>query len=146
MPRFFSLELAQSLLPEVEDRLRQAMQAREGLEQAETEIRRQAGKAQVMGGVLLDPVRMAEVGRQRSGAALALRESMEGITDLGVQVKDLDTGLVDFPTLYRGAEVLLCWRLGEKGISHWHGLEEGFRGRKRIDRDFLDHHAGDAAH
>jgi hypothetical protein len=62
---------------------------------------------------------------------------------MGVLVKDLDTGLVDFPTLFRGVEVYLCWKLGENGIEFWHGVEEGFRGRKSIDQDFLDHHEGD---
>ena len=42
--------------------------------------------------------------------------------------------------------MLLCWKLGEAGIGHWHGLEEGFRGRKAIDRDFLDNHEGDEEH
>jgi hypothetical protein len=57
-------------------------------------------------------------------------------------VKDLDIGLIDFPTLFRGREVYLCWRMGETGIRYWHG-EEGFRGRKEIDRDFLDNHSAD---
>jgi hypothetical protein len=59
-------------------------------------------------------------------------------------VKDLDTGLVDFPTLFRGQEVYLCWKLGEASIEFWHSVDEGFRGRKAIDRDFRDHLAGDA--
>jgi hypothetical protein len=50
---------------------------------------------------------------------------------------------VDFPTLFRGVEVYLCWKLGESGIEFWHGVDEGFRGRKPIDQDFLDHHEGD---
>ena len=59
-------------------------------------------------------------------------------------VKDLDVGLIDFPTLYRGEEVYLCWKLGETGIQYWHGIDEGFRGRKKIDRDFLDNHKGES--
>jgi len=57
-------------------------------------------------------------------------------------VKDLDIGLVDFPTLFRGAEVYLCWRLGEPAIQFWHGVDEGFAKRKAIDQDFRDHHNG----
>jgi hypothetical protein len=60
-------------------------------------------------------------------------------------VKDLDTGLVDFPTMYRGVEVCLCWKLGEGAIGYWHGVDEGFRGRKPIDQDFRDQHRGDPA-
>ena len=48
-------------------------------------------------------------------------------------MKDIDEGLVDFPALRDGEEILLCWRLGEDEITHWHGLEEGFAGRKRLD-------------
>src|ERR1035441_793134 len=47
-----------------------------------------------------------------------------------------------FPTLFRGQEVYLCWKLGEPFIEFWHGMNEGFRGRKAIDRDFSDHLEG----
>jgi len=71
------------------------------------------------------------------------------LQDLGCLVKDLDTGLVDFPALFRGQEVYLCWKLGEPSIEFWHGVDEGFRGRKAIDSDFRDHSratAHDARH
>ena len=64
---------------------------------------------------------------------------------IGCVVKDLDIGLIDFPTEFRGEEVYLCWKLGEPRIEFWHGVEEGFRGRKAIDQDFRDHHRGDPA-
>jgi hypothetical protein len=54
------------------------------------------------------------------------------IQDLGVLVKDLDRGLVDFPALRGGEEVLLCWHVGEDEIAYWHGLEEGYAGRKPL--------------
>ena len=47
-------------------------------------------------------------------------------------MKDLDDGLLDFPSLREGEEVLLCWRLGEEEIAFWHGPEEGFAGRKPL--------------
>ena len=65
------------------------------------------------------------------------------IQENGVVVKDLDIGLIDFPTLFRGEEVYLCWKLGETGIRFWHGLDEGFRGRKPIDEEFLANHRGE---
>ena len=70
---------------------------------------------------------------------------MEKLQDLGCLVKDLDIGLVDFPTLFRGQEVYLCWKVGEPSIEFWHGMNEGFGGRKAIDRDFCDHLEGDRA-
>jgi hypothetical protein len=54
---------------------------------------------------------------------------------VGVEVKDADSGLVDFPALRDGHEVLLCWRLGEESVDHWHDREAGFAGRKPIDWD-----------
>jgi hypothetical protein len=54
------------------------------------------------------------------------------IHEAGGLVKDLDAGLVDFPARREGVEVLLCWRLGEDEVGYWHGLEEGFSGRKPL--------------
>jgi len=65
--------------------------------------------------------------------AEAARACVERLVDLGVLVKDLDLGLVDFPSLRRGVEVLLCWHVGEDAVETWHGLDEGFAGRKPID-------------
>jgi hypothetical protein len=65
-------------------------------------------------------------------AALACVERLE---EFGVVVKDLDAGLLDFPSEREGRSVLLCWRVGEDAIEFWHGLEDGFAGRKPIDWD-----------
>jgi hypothetical protein len=81
---------------------------------------------------------------RRDSAAAQLRDSMEAIEKLGCLLKDLDIGLADFPTLYRGREAYLCWKLGETAIRFWHGEDEGFAGRKPIDRDFLEHHGGES--
>jgi hypothetical protein len=53
----------------------------------------------------------------------------------GVQLKDLDTGLVDFPSLLNGQEVLLCWRQGEESIAHYHGVYDGFAGRRKLTEE-----------
>jgi hypothetical protein len=57
---------------------------------------------------------------------------LQQIFDLGVQVKDIDSGLCDFPTLINGQEALLCWHLGERDVRFWHGLYEGYQGRKPL--------------
>src|SRR5262245_63325748 len=67
--------------------------------------------------------------RERVGVA----RCVNAIHMRGAIVKDLDEGLVDFPALREGEEILLCWRLGEDDVAYWHGLEEGFAGRKRLD-------------
>jgi hypothetical protein len=65
-----------------------------------------------------------------------LREGIDAITDLGVEIKNLEWGLVDFPTLRNGEIVYLCWRLNEGPISYWHDLDSGFAGRQPIDDGF----------
>jgi hypothetical protein len=62
----------------------------------------------------------------------ALARCVTRIQAAGVQVKDLDTGLVDFPALRDHEEILLCWRVGEPEVGWWHGPEEGFAGRKPL--------------
>jgi len=142
MPRYFSHEQATRLLPEVERLLRLAIHARSVYEEADRAIDLLQQRAQSMGGIVVDIAKARLLRESREEGAKHLREALEAITELGVQVKDLDIGLVDFPTTYHGEEVLLCWRLGEPRIGHWHGLEEGVRGRKAIDAEFLQNHDG----
>ena len=70
---------------------------------------------------------------EREGAAVAA--CVAQLEELGVVVKDLDRGLVDFPALRNGEEVLLCWELGEDQIAFWHRVDEGFAGRKPLPLD-----------
>jgi hypothetical protein len=67
---------------------------------------------------------------EREGREVA--RCVEQLESLGVLVKDLDRGLVDFPALRDGEEILLCWEVGEDEIAYWHGLDEGFAGRKPL--------------
>jgi hypothetical protein len=64
-----------------------------------------------------------------------LAEVVDEIAEHGAQVKDLDEGLIDFPALYRGETVLLCWKLGEDEIGYWHSVEDGFAGRRPLPLD-----------
>lgn len=59
--------------------------------------------------------------------------SLHELSRLGCLVKDIDAGLVDFPSIRNGREVFLCWRRGESRVGYWHGIEEGFAGRKPLD-------------
>jgi hypothetical protein len=71
----------------------------------------------------------AELERLNEEAATTVDE----LEELGVVVKDLDLGLLDFPALREGEEVELCWRVGEDSVEYWHRIGEGFAGRKPID-------------
>ena len=65
--------------------------------------------------------------------ARELQEIVEELTLIGVQVKDADSGLLDFPAIREGEDVLLCWRVGESAVEWYHGIEDGFAGRRRVD-------------
>jgi hypothetical protein len=79
-----------------------------------------------------DPQEPRALEEQLEQQAEAIAGCIQRLDRLGVLVKDLDRGLVDFPALRDGEEVLLCWQVGEDEVAHWHGLEEGFAGRKPL--------------
>jgi len=87
----------------------------------------------VNGGMHLNIVHLAQRKAEREKAIQRIKDALGEIDATGVQVKDLDIGLLDFPCEVEGRTVLLCWKLGEAGITHWHGMDEGFSGRKPID-------------
>jgi len=143
MPRFFTLHQAEKLLPEVESALREAIALKSEYEEAEKEWQNFAKRVAMLGGVSADLSKLADNKHRRESSAHRFKETIERIQEFGCLVKDLDTGLIDFPTLLHGVEVYLCWKLGESGIHFWHGVEEGFRGRKSIDQHFLKDHQGE---
>jgi hypothetical protein len=142
MSRLFTLGEATKLLPRVASKIHDAV--REKREYAEADLRFRAGVERItmMGGTFVNTEQSHGIRSRRDTSLGRLKETLEGIQELGVLVKDLDVGLIDFPTLYRGQEVYLCWKMGENGIEWWHGVEEGFRGRKPIDADFIANHSG----
>src|SRR5260370_12631487 len=84
-------------------------------------------------GMSLNVVHLARRKAEREKAIQRVRDAMAEIDAIGVQVKDLEIGLLDFPCEVDGQVVLLCWKLGETAITHWHGVSEGFAGRKPVD-------------
>ena len=131
--RTFTLEEAQSLLPVLESLLRAAISAKKLMEEVEAEQQALAHRVFLNGGTYLDVVPLARRKAERVKAEQRARDALAEIDSIGVQVKDLNIGLLDFPCEVDGKIVLLCWKLGEKSITHWHGTEEGFAGRKPID-------------
>jgi hypothetical protein len=143
MPKRFTLAQAQSLIPRVDRLLREAIALKSGFIEAERALQSFNERIMLMGGMIVDHDRFLQAKIRRDSEAERLRNAVEQLQNLGCLVKDLDTGLVDFPTLFRGQEVYLCWKLGEPSIEYWHSVDQGFRGRKPIDRDFRDHLEGD---
>ena len=131
--RTFTLDAAQSLLPVLESLLRTAISAKKILEEAEAEQQALAHRIFLNGGTFVDVVPLARRKAERIRAEQRAKDALAEIDSIGVQVKDIDIGLLDFPCEVEGQIVLLCWKMGEKSITHWHGTEEGFAGRKPID-------------
>lgn len=142
MPRHFRLEEAERLLAAVEPPLRRAVEFKQSIDALEGELRAVSGRIQMLGGARVAPGPILEIRRRRKALAAGLKQALEQVEEQGCLVKDLDLGLVDFPARFEGREVCLCWKLGEPRIEFWHGADEGFRGRKRIGREFVDGHEG----
>jgi hypothetical protein len=143
MSKRFTIREAEQLLPQIRDWMREAVSLKSRYDEAERAVHALAERIMVMGGIIVDSKRAVEDKARRENTGLHLKSVLDSIQESGCLVKDLGKGLVDFPTLLRGQEVYLCWRLGEPSIQFWHGVEEGFGGRKPIDQDFVDHHEGE---
>jgi hypothetical protein len=144
MPRHFTLAQAEQMLPEVEQTLRDALFHKSEYQAGEEALNQSTERIRMAGGSRVDPGPILAARARRDTSAAALKEIFDRVQKMGVLIKDLDIGLIDFLTQYHGNEVCLCWKLGEDRIRFWHGLEEGFRGRKPIDDEFLQNHRGDA--
>jgi hypothetical protein len=122
--RHFTREEADALLPQVGPILRELREARDQLTDSEAhELLADAAPANGGGGP----------GREVGEAFLAIRRLLATVHELGVVVRDVDRGLVDFPAILDGREVYLCWELDEERISYWHDLESGFGSRQPLD-------------
>ena len=133
--RYFTAEEANELLPEVrlvaEELVEHRLAARAVAVKRAQLVTRIAGN-----GGDFDPQEPRELEEDFERETAAMVEALERLERLGVIVKDADRGLVDFPALREsGEEVLLCWQVGEDEIAYWHGLEEGFAGRKPLPLD-----------
>ena len=132
--RTFTLDEAQSLLPVLESLLRTAINAKKVIDEADAEQQALQHRVFLNGGMFLDILPLARRKAERAKAEQRAKDALAEIDSIGVQVKDLNIGLLDFPCEVEGQVILLCWKLGEKAITHWHGLQEGFAGRKPIDQ------------
>ena len=129
--RTFTPEEANAALAEVRPLVERMVAIKRQLDEAQ-EQRDEVGRRIAGNGGGIPPQQLAELNEDVEQRAAVLAGIVEELNDLGVLVKDLDEGLVDFPAVRDGRDVLLCWRLGEDGVAYWHGLEDGFAGRQPI--------------
>jgi hypothetical protein len=129
----FTPEEANAALPEVRPLVERMVEERRALVALGSELEEVQSLIGGNGGSL-DPSRVGELQEAVARTAAELAGVVDELEALGVQVKDLDRGLIDFPARHpeTGDAVLLCWELGEAEVGFWHDLVEGFAGRKPL--------------
>jgi len=132
LSKTFTLHEAQTLLPVLEALLRRAQAAGARTGELEMEMQELSQRIFMSGGMQVNVGQAAKRSSEREKALQEARDTLAEMDEIGVQVKDLEKGLLDFPSVIDGRDVLLCWKLGEKEIGYWHTPEDGFAGRKPL--------------
>ncbi len=122
--KYFTVEEAEALLPKISEVLRSALETKIRIELKIEEWRKVHGK--------LSDAEEALYRGQVDFLAADLEKRLAVVAELGAIPKDLESGLIDFPARVDDREGYLCWKLDEPRITHWHGLTEGFGGRKPL--------------
>jgi hypothetical protein len=123
-PRLFTPEEANATLSEIRPLLADAFEAREEILRLRPDMEPTLEKAIGNGHNLGS--------HEVLGAFDKLKAALEGIQSQGVLVKDVNSGLLDFPSMREGRVVFLCWRYGEPSVSYWHDVDAGFAGRQPL--------------
>ena len=132
----FTLDEAQSLLPVLESLLKRAIDGKLAAQEVESQLSALSRKIYLSGGMRVNVAETGKIRAEMEGHLQRVRESIAEIDSIGVQVKDVESGLLDFPCRIDDQIVLLCWRRGETTIEHWHTIEDGFQGRQPVDERF----------
>ncbi len=130
MARYYTREEAEALLPQISVILRAIQQARAAMVECEDQLGALETRARGNGHHLAEKIGQAQ--RDLAQHLQALRALAVELDDFDIELKDPETGLIDFLSLRDGREVYLCWKLGEKGIKFWHELDTGFSGRQPL--------------
>ncbi len=131
--RYFDRKQAEELLPIIGKSLEQARTQKSSLDQLDQDLAAATARVMLLGGSIPPYQDLIRKRGEREATSARLEETINQIQETGCLVKDLDLGLIDFPSLRDGREIYLCWKLGEKRIEYWHGVDEGFAGRKLLD-------------
>ncbi len=131
MPRRFSREEADALLPQIAPLLTQIRDLNRKNDNTRSAVKELQSTLKTNGHSL--DVDMARLSQALQNTGAAINELIERVASVGVEVKDLEMGLVDFPGERDGREVYLCWKLGEERVSFWHDLNTGYASRQPLD-------------
>ncbi len=126
--KLFDLEKANRTLPLVSRIVRDIVGANTRMREAHLEARRCIENGKTEEAEALQD-RLQEIGFERASF-------IDELEELGIELKDPNQGLIDFPAMLDGRVVYLCWRLGESSIGHWHELSAGFAGRQPVEGQF----------
>jgi hypothetical protein len=130
--RYFSVADVEALIPELTRVMKQVMSANVEASEARERLQAEQRRIDLSGGGVLDRRAWRAAKDRIERVTAELQRGLGAITELGGVPKDLSLGLVDFLHLRNGREVNLCWKYGEREIRHWHGLDEGYAGRKPL--------------
>ena len=130
--RYFTAAEVEALIPRLARIMERVMAAHTEAGAARDRLRAEQQRIAVAGGAVLDRQAWRAEKERLERLASEIQHGLDEIQKLGGVPKDLGLGLVDFPHLRRGEEVNLCWKYGERKIRHWHGLDEGYTGRKPL--------------
>jgi hypothetical protein len=119
--RVYSVEEAEATLPEVRDRLERIQRARQEIFRSSAVIKEHVSSD---GGGFARP--------EYWDALETLRSDVTELLQRDIILRDPETGLIDFPSEREGRRMLLCWRLGEDHVAHWHEPNAGFAGRRKL--------------
>lgn len=140
-PRIFTITEAERTRRELEPWLVEAMDCRKKLAGLDNDLTAVSARIMMMGGMLVPYEKLSALRAQHQQLAETFKSALDRILETGCLIKDLEIGLLDFPSLINNEEVFLCWKLGEDRIRFYHRQDEGFASRKPLDP--RDHGSGD---
>jgi hypothetical protein len=132
LERYFTVEEANALLPQIERILERTAELYEGVSTLFSELSAQGFAPREEDGSPDDPLEVQEKRTRLRDLAAELQGTIDEVNGLGCVLKDIESGLVDFLSRRGGRTVYLCWRRGEPEIGWWHDLEAGYQGRRPI--------------
>ena len=115
--RRFTLQQANKALPLVTRIVRDIVNTHERATQLQAKLEESTG-------------RETGLQAQLDSALEQLQDYVDELGSIGVELKDYESGLIDFPGRHQGRDIYLCWKLGEEKITHWHELHSGYAGRQ----------------
>jgi hypothetical protein len=129
--RYYGIDEANGLLPEV-DRILSALrdQRAELIELRDRVVAASPPDDETPTPAIAERIRLLRLGMQ--GLIDQMQAGVARLVELDITLRDISTGLIDFPALVTGRPIWLCWRLGEDEVAHWHSVDEGFDSRRPL--------------